>query len=80
MTEAPNPLWEYRVDDFGGILRGIKKEELQASLNNWGQDGWEVVLSAFFEGSERLRVIAKRPLTDAVRRKRSMPGLDAELG
>ena len=80
MTEIPNPQWEYRVDDFGGALRAIKKEELQAQLNAWGEEGWEVVFVFFFEGSERVRVIAKRPVTRAARRRLSMPGLEANLG
>lgn len=80
MNEISNPRWEYRVDDFGGALRPIKKEELQAQLNAWGQEGWEVVFAFLPEGSARVRVIAKRPLTRAALRKLSMPGLEATMG
>jgi hypothetical protein len=80
MTETPNPLWEYCVNDLGGKIRGIKKEELQTQLNALGKAGWEVVSAVFFEGGEGMRVVAKRPLTDDVRRRRGMPGLDATLG
>jgi hypothetical protein len=48
MTETPNPLWEYCVNDLGGKFRGIKKEELQTQLNALGQAGWEVVSAVFF--------------------------------
>jgi hypothetical protein len=81
MAEPANSLWEYRVEDFGGIIKSEpKKEEFQALLNSWGEEGWEVVNAFYHTGTTRLRIIAKRPLTAAVRRKRSMPGLDAELG
>jgi hypothetical protein len=77
MNEIPNPRWEYRVDDFGAALRPIKKEDLQAQLNTWGQEGWEVVFAFPPEGSARIRVIAKRSLTRADRRNPSMPRLEA---
>jgi hypothetical protein len=81
MAEPANSLWEYRVEDFDGIIKSEpKKEEFQALLNSWGEEGWEVVSAFYHTGTTRLRIIAKRPLTAAVRRKRSMPGLDAELG
>jgi hypothetical protein len=77
MNEIPNPRWEYRVDDFGSALRPIKKEDLQAQLNAWGQEGWEVVFAFLPEGSARIRVIAKRSLTRAARRNLGMPRLEA---
>jgi hypothetical protein len=79
MSESPLTQWEYRVEDFGGLLRRSKKEEIQAQLNSWGEDGWEIVVCITFLNSYSMRVIAKRPLTSAERRKRSMPSLDASL-
>jgi hypothetical protein len=79
MSESPLPQWEYRVEDFGGFVNKTKKEDVQAKLNSWGEEGWEIVASVTFDNSNSMRVIAKRPLTSAERRKRSMPGLDASL-
>ncbi|MGB7539817.1 MAG: DUF4177 domain-containing protein [Anaerolineales bacterium] len=80
MTVPAYPLWEYRVEEFGGILkREPKKEELQAILNSWGEEGWEVVSTVYSDNTSRLRIIAKRLLTHATRRSRSMPGLDGEM-
>jgi hypothetical protein len=81
MADPAYPLWEYRVDDFGGIIKSEpKREEFEALLNAWGEEGWEVVSAVYSTGTTRLRMISKRPLTHSVRRKRSMPGLDAQLG
>jgi hypothetical protein len=79
MSETPLTQWEYRVEDFGGMFQKSKKEEIQAQLNSWGEDGWEIIASVTFDNSNSMRVIAKRPLTTAERRKRSMPTLDASL-
>jgi hypothetical protein len=81
MSEPANPQWEYRVEDFGGIIkREPKKEEFESLLNSWGEEGWEIISDFYHTGTSRLRIIAKRPLTNAVRRKRSMAGLEADLG
>jgi hypothetical protein len=81
MADPTLPAWEYRVEDFGGIIKSEpKREDFEALLNSWGQDGWEIVSAFYHTGTTRLRIIAKRPLTAAVRRKRSMPGLEADLG
>jgi hypothetical protein len=65
--------WEYRVKTFGSILRGMKDEEMETSLNEWGEEGWEVVSAQGIEGTSKVRLIAKRPLTTATRRRRSLP-------
>jgi hypothetical protein len=81
MAESPYPLWEYRVEDFGGIIKSEPKREIfQDLLNGWGADGWEVVSAVYSTGTTRLRIIAKRPLTAAARRKRSMPSLEMDPG
>ncbi|MCS6994468.1 MAG: DUF4177 domain-containing protein [Anaerolineales bacterium] len=67
------PLWEYRVQTFGSFWHGVKAEELQALLNEWGEQGWEVIAIHEVEGHSKINIIAKRPLTDRVRRMRSMP-------
>lgn len=67
------PQWEYRVQTFGGLFRSIKAEELEETLNAWGEDGWEVIAVHRVEGTYKINIIAKRPLTDRIRRLRSMP-------
>lgn len=70
---AENTQWEYRVESFGTFFTGPKDEDLEAALNEWGLDGWEVVNARCVENSSKVVVIAKRPLTTATRRRRSLP-------
>ena len=65
--------WEYRVQTVGGFFSGIKAAELEEMLDDWGEDGWEVVAAHIIENANKINVIAKRPLTDRVRRERSRP-------
>ncbi len=68
-----NKLWEYRVQNFGSAWRSAKPDELSVELNQWGEEGWEVVSSAFSPSSSALTVIAKRPLSEDARRRRARP-------
>jgi hypothetical protein len=65
-------LWEYRVQTIGGVF-GTKDEHIQATLDEWGMEGWEAINVFTPEGSGKITIVAKRPLTDRVRRTRSMP-------
>ena len=65
--------WEYRVQIVGGFFTGIKVDALEEMLNEWGEDGWEVVSTHIIENANKVNIIAKRPLTDRVRRERSRP-------
>jgi hypothetical protein len=65
--------WEYRVQTVGGFFSGVKTDELEELLNEWGEEGWEVVSTHIIENANKINVIAKRPLTDRVRRERSRP-------
>jgi hypothetical protein len=65
--------WEYRVQTVGSFFRGVKDDELQALLDEWGQEGWEVVGFRTIENTNQATVIAKRPLDRTSRRWRSMP-------
>jgi hypothetical protein len=67
------PKWEYRVQSVGGFFSGVKPQELEALLNEWGEQGWEVVAAPIVENANKINVIAKRPLTRSARRFRSMP-------
>jgi hypothetical protein len=65
--------WEYRVQTVGGFFSGVKAEVLEQLLNEWGEDGWEVVSTHIIENANKINVIAKRPLTRETMRQRSMP-------
>jgi hypothetical protein len=71
MTEETQ-LWEYRVQTIGGVF-GTKDELIQATLDEWGAEGWEAINVFTPEGSGKITIVAKRPLTDRVRRMRSIP-------
>lgn len=64
--------WEYRVQTIGSVF-GTKDENIEATLNEWGEDGWEALAVYTPENSGKVTIVAKRPLTVAVRRQRSMP-------
>ena len=64
--------WEYRVQTIGGLF-GTKDELIETTLNEWGYEGWEAINVFTLEGSGKITIVAKRPLTDRTRRRRSMP-------
>ena len=64
--------WEYRVQTIGSYF-GTKDENIEATLNEWGNEGWEVTHVYTPEGSGNVTVVAKRPLSARSRRFRSMP-------
>jgi hypothetical protein len=66
--------WEYLALSIGSYWRMPKDEDLEAALNELGEQGWEVVNTFVQHGSTKIRVIAKRPLTIDSRRRRSWPG------
>ena len=70
---AENTQWEYRVESFGTFFTSKKDEELEAALNEWGMDGWEVISARGIENSSKIVILAKRPLTASTRRRRSLP-------
>ncbi|MCS6906508.1 MAG: DUF4177 domain-containing protein [Anaerolineales bacterium] len=66
--------WEYRVLSVGSAWRGPRDEVLEEALNELGAEGWEVIsVLAHDYGGGKVRVVAKRPLTDRARRRRSLP-------
>ena len=64
--------WEYRVETIGSFL-GTKDEHIQATLDEWGSEGWEAISVYTPYGSGKVTMVAKRPLTVRARRMRSMP-------
>ncbi len=65
-------LWEYRVLTIGSMF-GTKDENIEATLNEWGEEGWEAINVYTPENSGKVTIVAKRPLTRTARRQRSMP-------
>jgi hypothetical protein len=71
MTEETKK-WEYRVQTIGSFF-GTKDENIEAMLNEWGDEGWEVTHVYTPSGSEKVTLVAKRSLTsETIRRRRSM--------
>jgi hypothetical protein len=70
MTEEYK-LWEYHVQTIGSIF-GTKDDLVQTTLDEWGQEGWEAINVFTPENSGKITIVAKRPLTERVRRMRSM--------
>ena len=67
-------LWEYRVQTIGSMF-GTKDELIQSTLDEWGEEGWEAINVFTPENSGKITMVAKRALTERVRRMRSMPGI-----
>lgn len=71
MADETKP-WEYRVQTIGSMF-GTKDELIEATLDVWGEEGWEAISVYTLYGSGKITIVAKRPLTDRTRRMRSMP-------
>lgn len=69
--------WEYRVQTIGSIF-GTRDELIQDTLNEWGEQGWRAIAVYTPEGSGKVTMVAMRPLTERVRRMRSMPQMSGE--
>jgi len=65
--------WEYRVLTTGTFFKGVKDEDLEAELNQLGEEGWELVGFRTIENSNQAQAVFKRPLDRTARRWRSMP-------
>jgi hypothetical protein len=65
-------LWEYRVQTIGGAF-GTKDEQIKATLNEWGEEGWEAINVYTPSSSGKVTIVAKRPLSRSTRRQRTMP-------
>jgi hypothetical protein len=71
--------WEYRVLTIGSVF-GTKDEQIEATLDTWGEEGWEAVSVYTPYGSGKVTLVAKRLLTSATRRLRSMPNYGGDHG
>lgn len=70
---AETTQWEYLALSVGSFWSMPKDDDLESTLNELGEQGWEVVNAFIQRGSNKVRVIAKRPLTTSSRRRRSWP-------
>jgi hypothetical protein len=66
-------LWEYRAETIGSTWSRLKDQDLEAVLNEWGEEGWEIINAFATSGSNKIKVIAKRPLSERGRRQRNWP-------
>jgi hypothetical protein len=71
MTERMK--WEYRIQTLGSTFKQAKDEELEALLNEWGEEGWEIIAAHNLESSSKVRLIAKRTSGRTVSHSRSWP-------
>jgi len=67
-----NKKWEYRVDTIGSAIRGLKDEDIEAVLNEWGEEGWEVISARPPTNSPKITIVAKRPMTAGTQRQRRL--------
>jgi hypothetical protein len=66
--------WEYRVLTIGNAFSGAKDKQIEATLNEWGLEGWEATHVYTPSGSSKVTLVAKRQLTASTRRRSSWPG------
>jgi hypothetical protein len=59
---------------MGSFWSEPKDEDLENALDQLGEEGWEVVSVVTHDTTNRVRVVAKRPLTTPARRRSSWPG------
>jgi hypothetical protein len=60
------------VQTIGGAF-GTKDEQIEATLNEWGEEGWEAINVYTPSSSGKVTIVAKRPLSRSTRRQRTMP-------
>ena len=66
-------LWEYRVRTIGSVF-GTQDENIEATLNEWGAEGWEATQVYTPSQSGKVTIVAKRLVTVASRRRAAWPG------
>jgi len=68
--------WEYKVMVVGSFWSEPQDDKMEAALNELGMDGWEVISVFAMHSTNKVRMVAKRPLSidDARRRRRNWAG------
>jgi len=62
-------IWEYRVETIGSTFRSTSDDDVEELLDEWGQDGWEVITFHPIYGSNKATIVAKREQDSSSRRK-----------
>lgn len=70
---SENKKWEYRAMTLGSTFSNPKDAEIGELLNEWGEEGWEVIVAHHLEGSNKIRIIAKRETAHSIRRRSTWP-------
>jgi hypothetical protein len=70
---SENKKWEYRTITLGSAFSSPKDDEIGAMLNEWGDEGWEVIVAHHLEGSNKIRIIAKRETAQSIRKRSTWP-------
>jgi len=65
-------IWEYRVETIGATFRSTSDEDTETLLDEWGQDGWEVIAFHPIYGSNKITIVAKREQVSSRRRNSSV--------
>ena len=65
-------IWEYRVETIGATFRSTSDEDTETLLDEWGQDGWEVIAFHPIYGSNKITIVAKREQISSRRRNSSV--------
>lgn len=65
--------WEYKVVSVGNLW-GTKQDELEATLNKLGLEGWEIIHVYTPYGTGSTTAVAKRVLDPSARRRREWDG------
>ncbi len=66
--------WEYRVQTLGSALRGVKDQDIEAALNAWSEEGWEV-FTVMPRPDGKVTLVVRRSLGKRPRRERTWPGV-----
>ena len=71
---AEHRQWEYYVETVGSAWKGTSDETLFSVFTALGQAGWEVFSVEQIENSNKVRIVAKRPVAGPIRRRSTWPG------
>src|SRR4030043_1005440 len=50
--------WEYRVENLGSVLKSPNDDEIEATLNDWGSEGWEMISVIQHSSTNKVRIVA----------------------
>lgn len=65
--------WEYHVEEVGSFWSSARPEEMQELLNAMGRDGWMLVSACPMQNTNKIVLIARRPLASRPARHSPWP-------